>query len=86
MLYFLRLIKDVHLLFASKREEERKIFEHQEGLSEKNYFLYLVKSFATTKKIQFIIIAFQTQFTDTKRTVKRKPMEASHFRESHSFY
>ena len=27
---FLRKIKNLHLLFAPKREEERKIFEHYE--------------------------------------------------------
>ena len=38
------------------------------------------------KKIQFIIVYFKTQFIDNKRNCEGKPVEANHFRESHSFY
>ena len=48
MVYFLRKVKDVHLLFAPKREEERKIFNYQEGLRRKTSFVF--KIFALQKK------------------------------------
>ena len=35
---------------------------------------------------EFIIVNFQTQFIVIRRKLKRKPVEANHFRESHSFY
>ena len=84
-MYFLRRIKDVLLLFPPKKED-RKIFE----LWKKLFELWRKTSFCIkffTKKIQFIIVDFQTQFIDDKKkTVKRNPVEANHFRESQSFY
>ena len=48
MVYSLRKVKDVHLLFAPKTEEERKIFNYQEGLRRKTSFVF--KIFALQKK------------------------------------
>ena len=47
MVYFLRKVKDIHLLYAPKREEEKKIFNYQEGLRRKTSFVF--KIFALQK-------------------------------------
>ena len=66
MVYFLRRIKDVHLLFASKREEDRKILNIKKDSEETLVFVLSQDFCQKKKKIKFIIVNFQTQFIDNK--------------------
>ena len=70
MVYFLRRIKDVQLLFAPKRRQI-KIFEHQGVLQRKTSFCIQLR-FLYKKKVQFVIVDFQTQFIDNKRKLRRE--------------
>ena len=83
MVYFFRRIKNVNLLFTPKGEERKKSLNIKNDSGEKLVFAFNLDC-CIAKKIKFIVVDFETQFTD-KKTVKRKLVEGNHFRKSHSF-
>ena len=70
--------------YLRQKERKEKNLGTLRTTPEKNQFLHYILDCCIAKKIKFIGVDFETQFTD-KKTVKRKLVEGNHFRKSHSF-